>query len=191
MTKQEYREYLCKEVYKTENIVGVKKYFFKIFNKYFSPSTNAGYLVRKMQYLHSKGKIGRLRSAIIQQKLVKRYSMHIGAKAVFGIGLKFPHPLSIVIGSSVICGNNCSIYQGVTLGGAHIGDVLKGNQPKIGNDVIIFEKSSVLGKVQVADGVTIGAHALLLKDATESCGIYVGQPAKQVKNKELSKVGDC
>ena len=143
------------------------------------PSCRAIYYIRKMQY-YSKSKffIFRLLSRLYNVKLVREFGICIGADSQIGIGLHIPHPTSIVIGGSVKIGKNFSIYQNCTVGGARTGDVKKGNQPTIGDNVTLFSGSMILGRITVADNITIGANSVLLKDALSE-GVYVGNPAKR------------
>ena len=97
-----------------------------------------------------------------------------------GVGLKLPHPTGIVIASKSI-GNHVTIYQQVTIGSARIGDYLaKGGakQPVIGNDVVLFSGSKIIGEITVADGSCIGANAVLTK-STSNDTTYVGVPARK------------
>ena len=83
--------------------------------------------------------------------------------------------LGVVIHSNAIIGNNCKIYQNVTIGGR--GD--RGT-PKIGNNVFIGAGSTVLGGVKIGDNAKIGAMTLVLDDVAENQTV-VGVPAKVVK----------
>lgn len=134
-----------------------------------------------MQYYASCNNIyKKFRTRQLINKLIRRYGIHISPYAQIGVGLHIPHPTSIVIGAKTIIGNNFTIYQNTTIGGARTGDVKKGNQPKIGNNVTVFAGAMILGKVNVGDNVIIGANSVLLSDAEEN-GVYSGTPAKRVK----------
>ena len=79
------------------------------------------------------------------------------------VTLTMPHPYFIVIHKEVSIGDNCKIYQGVTIGSTEKeGELHK--LAYIGNNVMISVKSTILGGVKVGDNVKIGAHALVLKD---------------------------
>ncbi len=159
MNKKEYKYLVKKEV------CHQKKLLARLWGKYFNSSTNAVFLIRKMQYCNGKNTVfGKLKAKLLQRKLMRRYGMHIGMTCVLGEGLHIPHPTAIVIGGSVVAGKNLSIYQGSTIGGAHIGDAKAGRQPTLGDNVTIFANSSVLGDINIADNVTIGAHSLVLHD---------------------------
>ena len=180
MTKKEYKECLAAEVFVSKSSSILRKLLYRFTDLYLNPSHHAIFMIRKMQYLASRGGvISRYRAMWIQKRLVQKYSMHVSPYCKIGKGFHLPHPVGIVIGSSVSLGFNVSVYQNCTLGGARIGDVKKGNQPTVGNNVTIFAGSLVLGRVTVADNVIIAANSVLLKDA-EECGIYAGTPAKLI-----------
>jgi len=81
------------------------------------------------------------------------------------------------MGETAVIGNNCSILQGVTLGGTGKAD--EDRHPKIGNRVLIGANASVLGNIKVGDGSKIAAGSVVLKPVPESCTV-AGVPAKPV-----------
>ena len=156
----------------------------KFINKHLKPSLRAVYLIRKMQYHSSqKGRFNRYLADLTHLKLVKEFGMCISPTVEIGIGLKITHPTGIVLGSATVIGENCSIYQNVTVGGARIGDAKNHNQPHSGNNVILFLGSMVLGAVKVVDGCILAANSVLLSDALTQ-GVYVGSPAQKVSSNE-------
>lgn len=181
MTRKEYYMLLEKEVYTTKS----KSFYRRLINRfcdlYLNPSHHAVYLIRKMQYTASqKGRLAHYRALWMQKRLLQKYGMHISPYCKIGEGFHLPHPLCIVIGTHVVIGSNCSVYQGVTLGGGRIGDVKKGNQPTIGNNVTIFTGAMILGRIIVDDDTIIAANSVVLK-STEGSGTYAGTPAKKIK----------
>jgi len=179
MTYKEYRKCLELEVFKSCR-KGIKGIVDRYSALHLVPSTNAVYLIRKMQYLASSNKFNKLRSILIKRQLVIKYGLFINRNALIGIGLRLPHPTSIIIGDCVIIGENCTLYQNTTLGGSRTGDVIIGNQPHLGNNCTVFAGGMVLGKVYLGDNCIVGANSLLLSDADEN-GIYIGSPAKKLK----------
>lgn len=181
MKKNEFDDLLHCEVYKGKKRSLFKKFFFK----YLNPSTNAIYLFRKMQYVDSnKGRsvFSKIRVFLIQRELAIKYGINISPSARIGKGLHFPHPTSIVIGACVNAGENLTVYQNTTIGGARKGDVKKNNQPIIGNNCTLFAGAMILGKVSVGDNVIIGANSCLLESVDDNC-ICVGSPAKSINRK--------
>lgn len=81
------------------------------------------------------------------------------------------HGTGVVIGETCIIGNNCRLYQGVTLGAKSFkkddgGNPVKGipRHPVLGNDVIVYSGASVLGRIKIGDGAVIGGNVWLTRD---------------------------
>ena len=144
----------------------------------FIPEKHSLWLFRKAQYHASNnGLWHRFMKRYYCSKLAHLYGILASPNAIIGKGLRFVHPTSIVIGAHVVAGENLSLYQNTTLGGARTGDVKKGNQPSIGDNVTVFCGSAVLGKIKVGNNVIVAANSTLLKDAPENC-VCVGSPAR-------------
>lgn len=178
MDKKDYKELIEIEVYK-----GASSLLLRLYLKHIDPVTNAAYLFRKMQLLNNSDCIiSKLRVLIIKKKLARRYGILASPDAIIGKGLRFVHPTSVVIGAHVQAGENLSVYQNTTIGGARTGDVNKGNQPHLGDNVTLFANSLVLGKLKVGSNVTIGANSLLLTSVPDDC-VCVGSPARIINYK--------
>ena len=102
--------------------------------------------------------------------------IHPGAK--LGRGILIDHGSGVVIGETAEVGDNCTIYQGVTLGGT--GKDKGKRHPTIGSNVLIGSGAKVLGPLTVADNCKIASNAVLLKDLEENA-TAVGVPARTVK----------
>jgi serine O-acetyltransferase len=77
-----------------------------------------------------------------------------------------------------VVGDNCTIYQGVTLGGVGLN---KGKRhPTLGSNVTVGAGAKILGAFEVGDNCTIAANAVLLKPL-ENDTTAVGIPARPVK----------
>ncbi|MBE7719646.1 serine O-acetyltransferase [Lacrimispora indolis] len=102
--------------------------------------------------------------------------IHPGAQ--LGHGILIDHGCGVVIGETTVVGDNCTIYQGVTLGGVGLN---KGKRhPTLGNNVSVGAGAKILGSFEVGDNCTIAANAVLLKPL-ESNVTAVGIPARPVK----------
>lgn len=104
--------------------------------------------------------------------------IHPGAK--IGRGLFIDHGSGVVIGETTIIGDNCTIYQGVTLGGT--GKETGKRHPTLGNNVMVGSGAKLLGSFTVGDNSKIAAGAVVLSDVPENC-TAVGVPAKIVVRK--------
>ncbi len=102
--------------------------------------------------------------------------IHPGAK--IGTGLFIDHGMGVVIGETTEMGDNCTLYQGVTLGGT--GKESGKRHPTLGNNVMVGSGAKVLGPFKVGDNTKIAAGAVVLGEvpANATC---VGVPARIVK----------
>ena len=117
-------------------------------------------------------------------KAVTGIEIHPGAK--IGKGLVIDHGTGVVIGETAEIGDNCTIYQGVTLGGT--GKDIGKRHPTLGNNVLVGAGAKVLGPFYIGDNSKIAANAVVLKEIPEN-STAVGMPAKVVR-KEGVKVDD-
>jgi len=113
---------------------------------------------------------------------VNRFFTHIEIHpgATIGKNLFIDHGSGVVIGETTIIGDNCTIYQGVTLGGT--GKETGKRHPTIGDNVFIGSGAKVLGNITIGNNVKIGANSVVLKDIPEN-STAVGIPARIIKNK--------
>ena len=102
--------------------------------------------------------------------------IHPGAK--IGKRLFIDHGMGVVIGETAEIGDDCTLYQDVTLGGTSLGRGTK-RHPTLGNNVIVSAGAQVLGPFKVGDGARIGAQAVVLHEVSEGATM-VGIPAKAV-----------
>jgi serine O-acetyltransferase len=137
------------------------------------------FLIRLGGSLSKTPLIGRVFSLIIEYIIRILFSSDISLKAKFGKGLVIAHGHDIVIGADVILGDNCKIFNGVTLGNRDTEKSSKGNQPRVGHNVLISTGAKILGPVIIGNNVKIGANSVVLKNCTEN-GTYVGVPATRL-----------
>lgn len=102
--------------------------------------------------------------------------IHPGAK--IGKGFFIDHGSGVVIGETTEIGDNCLVYQGVTLGGT--GKEKGKRHPTLGNNVMVGSGARVLGPFKVGDNVKIAANAVVLEEVPPNC-TAVGVPARIVK----------
>jgi serine O-acetyltransferase len=84
--------------------------------------------------------------------------------------------MGVVVGETAEIGDDCTIYQGVTLGGTSLAKGAK-RHPTLGRGVIVSANAQVLGGFPVGDGARIGASAVVLK-AVPPGATAVGNPAR-------------
>ena len=109
-------------------------------------------------------------------RLLTGIEIHPGAK--IGKGLFIDHGSGVVIGETSEIGDNCTIYQGVTLGGT--GKETGKRHPTLGNNVMVGTGAKVLGPMKIGDNVKIAANAVVLGEIPEN-STAVGIPARVVR----------
>ncbi len=134
------------------------------------------YLFRLGSYLQcKKGCLWKLLLFIVSV-VYKRVQWKTGIQLPFGTpisgGLLFTHFGTIIIHYDAQIGHNCTIFQGVTVGGMRGRGV-----PKIGNNCILFSGARIIGDITLGDNVVVGAGAVVVKDVPEGCTV-AGVPAK-------------
>jgi len=106
--------------------------------------------------------------------------IEIHPAAKIGAGFFIDHGMGVVIGETSEVGENCLLYQGVTLGGT--GKEKGKRHPTLGNNVVVGAGSKVLGAITVGNNVIIGANSVILKPVPDNT-ICVGVPGRVTKKK--------
>ena len=114
----------------------------------------------------------------ISESSKRRTGIEIHPGAQIGKNLMIDHGVGVVIGETTVIGDNCTIYQCVTLGGT--GKDTGKRHPTIGNNVLIGSGAKVLGPFTVGNNVKIAAGAVVLTEIPDDC-TAVGVPAKIVR----------
>lgn len=126
--------------------------------------------------LHTKLHLPLLPRMISQfNRFLTGIEIHPGAQ--IGKGLFIDHGMGVVIGETTIIGDNCVLFQGVTLGGT--GKETGKRHPTIGSNVMISAGAKVLGNLYVGDYAKIGAQSVVLKDVPANSTV-VGVPGRVV-----------
>jgi len=117
-----------------------------------------------------------------------RFTSHLGRfltgieihpGATLGRRVFIDHGMGVVVGETAEIGDDCTIYQGVTLGGTSLTKGAK-RHPTLGRGVIVGANSQVLGGFTVGDGARIGSNAVVLK-AVPPGATAVGNPARVIQ----------
>lgn len=95
--------------------------------------------------------------------------IHPGAR--IGSHFTIDHGTGVVIGETCIIGRNVKLYQGVTLGAKSFpldeeGKPIKGipRHPILEDDVIIYSNATILGRITVGRGATVGGNIWVTED---------------------------
>ncbi len=123
----------------------------------------------------------------ISNKTRRKYGIEIHPAAQIGNGVFIDHGMGVVIGETAVVGDNCTIYQGVTLGGT--GKERGKRHPTLGNNVLVGCGAKLLGNFTVGDNAKIAANAVVLSDVPENC-TCVGIPARIVRRNNEKVAGN-
>ncbi len=121
--------------------------------------------------------LGRIRTGI---------EIHPGAR--IGRRLFIDHGMGVVIGETAEIGDDCTLYQGVTLGGTSLTRGAK-RHPTLGNDVIVGSHAQILGPFRVGNGARIGAHALVQTEVPDGARM-VGIRARPLAARSPQSLSD-
>src|SRR5438874_10649510 len=96
------------------------------------------------------------------------------------IGRRFfiDHGSGVVIGETTEIGDDCLLYQGVTLGGT--GNEKGKRHPTLGNRVVVGTGAKVLGGIRIGNNVKIGAGSVVVRPVPDNSTV-VGIPGRIVK----------
>lgn len=111
-------------------------------------------------------------------RLLTGIEIHPGA--TIGRGLFIDHGMGVVIGETTVIGDDCTIYQGVTLGGT--GKDTGKRHPTLGNNIMVGAGAKVLGPLNIGDYSKVAAGAVVLSNIPEH-STAVGVPAKVVRQR--------
>ncbi len=157
---------------------------------YLYPCFWAIWKYRKAHELYLKGKFYRARK--ISQRAARKWGIEIHPGATIGKGFFIDHGHGVVIGETTIIGDNCTLYQGVTLGGT--GKEKGKRHPTLEDNVLVSTGAKILGSFTIGAGSKIGAGSVVLSEVPPHATV-IGIPGRVVKiddtvlpNKELDQV---
>jgi len=111
--------------------------------------------------------------------------IEIHPAVVVGRRVFIDHGMGVVIGETAEIGDDCTIYQGVTLGGTSLYRGTK-RHPTLGKGVVVGAGAKVLGGFTVGDGAHIGSNAVVVKEVPAGATV-VGIPGRIVEESAAGK----
>jgi serine O-acetyltransferase len=139
------------------------------------PGLHAIMLHRFHHWLHIHGLRFIARTGSQCARFLTNIEIHPGAE----IGHRFfiDHGAGVVIGETTIIGDDCTLYQGVTLGGT--GKETGKRHPTLEDRVTVGVGACVLGAITVGSGSKVGGGAVVIKDVPPNRTV-VGIPGRVV-----------
>ena len=120
-----------------------------------------------------------LRSLALISSQFTRFMTGVEIHPAAQIGRRFfiDHAMGVIIGETTIIGDDCTLYQGVTLGGT--GKETGKRHPTLGNNVLVGVGASVLGNITIGDNSKVGGGAVVVSDVPPNSTV-VGIPGRIV-----------
>lgn len=134
------------------------------------------YRFAHFMYLHNYKLVARMVSQFA--RFLTGIEIHPAAK--IGSGVFIDHGAGVVIGETAEVGDDCTIYQGVTLGGT--GKDKGKRHPTLEKGVMVAAGAKILGPFTVGKHVKIGAGSVVLKEVPANATV-VGVPGRVVRIK--------
>ena len=144
------------------------------------PGTTAIIYHRLAHALHGLG--APLLARLIADIAHSATGIDIHPAARIGASFFIDHGTGVVIGETTIIGQRVRLYQAVTLGAKRFpadqdGALIKGNErhPIVEDDVVIYAGATVLGRVIIGKGSTIGGNVWLTRSVPPGSNISQAQ----------------
>ena len=157
-------------------------------DKFFHPIWKYQKLLRTLEYYMNckRGFISKIVLLFLRYKFQKE-SIKLGfsiSPNSCDMGLELGHYGDIIVNGKAKIGKNCTIAGA----GILIGEDLKNpNAPTIGNNCYIGPGAKIIGNITIAEGTTIAANAVVIKNIIEPYTTYGGIPAKKISDKSVKQ----
>ena len=135
------------------------------------PGFHARQLHRLAHVLHTRGL--RLPARLISHLGRALTGIEIHPCAQIGEGFFIDHGMGVVIGETTVIGDNCHLYQGVTLGGTSTKRAKR--HPTLGEGVVVGAGAKIIGAVNIGDGAKIGAGSVVVTNVPPNATV-IGVP---------------
>lgn len=159
------RQRMMKRVHDTEYYIG--KYLTYLRKQEYYINTSKSNIIKKFLALFYERK---------KHNLGNKLGFYVAPNCCDS-GLTIYHHGTIIINPNVRIGKDCKLHGNNCIGNNGISE----GCPKIGDNVDIGFGAVVIGDIQIADGIKIGANAVVNKTFNESGITIAGVPAKRVK----------
>ena len=178
-TRAQLKEWLAEELAPYENLGRLQKLLNLIEGNEAAILRRHMILLRTTEYHINAGH--RLRAGLSKlrlRRLQNRYGMHVALNCC-GRGLQIAHVGPMLMNAHVTVGENCTFHFNTALVAGGTDDAV----PTLGDHVILGIGAVVLGGVTLADGIAVGANAMVNKSFTEPDIAIAGVPARKISDR--------
>ncbi len=123
-----------------------------------------------------------LLARIVAERAHAQTGIDIHPGAQIGAGFFIDHGTGVVIGETAVIGERVRLYQHVTLGAKRFptdgeGHLKKGlpRHPVLEDEVVIYAGATILGRVTIGKGATIGGNVWVTQDVPAGCSVTQAQ----------------
>lgn len=128
------------------------------------------------RYRRCRTEVGRSFQSCFLHRLMNRFGADIPLSSL-PESTVFPHGITgIFVSHGAIIGENCTIFQQVTIGSNTIYDHPKNGAPHIGNNVYIGAGAKIIGNCRIGDNVRIGANCVVFNDIPDNATVVLERP---------------
>ena len=142
----------------------------------YSRGNNMQHFLRRYRIQKKKGRDGIVHDILtfLLSRSAHRHGGYIGPDTVIKNNLSLPHGLhGVFISRYAQIGENCCIYQNVTIG------EIDRKAPVIGNNCLIGAGAVIIGDIRIGDNVKIGAGAVVNTNVPDNYTV-VSQPMRMI-----------
>lgn len=120
---------------------------------------------------------------LLYRSLINRYNGFIPLSVEFANKPVFPHGIrGVFISSRAKIGNNCVIFQQVTIGSNNLSDAKRKGAPIIGDNVYIGCVAKIIGNIKIGNNVRIGANCVVCEDIPDNSTVVLPKSRIIIKN---------
>ena len=123
-------------------------------------------------------------SMLVTRLNLALHGCYITVESEIGPGFRLAHPWGVAVGKGVCAGTDLILFQNVSLAARRYNS---GDYAALGDRVIIFANSVVLGAVRLGDDCRVGACSLVLHDVDAGTTV-AGVPAALLRPKEAAAI---
>lgn len=110
-------------------------------------------------------------------RICSRYACDLPLAAEIPKSVNFPHGMNgIFISLGAVLGENCTIFQQVTIGSNVLKDSKGFGAPVLGDNVYIGAGAKIIGNVRIGNNVRIGANAVVTCDVPDNATVVCAAP---------------